>query len=140
MLEDDLDDRQITSAFFNEQKYEVGLEFLTYSQEVLPYLENCSSMRIPFPGLIILDKNVPVAGGLDALKQIRLHQRFKHIPVVIVSGSAQPAEVEESYRLGASSYICKPFTDEQTRRKIDACVRYWFEIVELPQAAVYSNY
>jgi CheY-like chemotaxis protein len=135
MLEDDMDDRMITTAFFEEQQYEVGLVFLTYSGDVIPFLEKCKAQNTPLPGIILLDKNVPIHGGIDALKQIRGHQQFKHIPVVILSGSAQPAEVEECYRFGASSYISKPLTDEQTRRKIDACVRYWFEIVELPQVA-----
>ena len=133
MLEDDIDDRFTTQSFFDEQGYDIGLRFLTQSDEVIPFLENCCKLTETLPGLIILDKNVPASGGVDVLRKIRSHKRYSHIPVVIVSGSAYPAEVEESYRLGASSYICKPFSDELTRKKIDACVRYWFEIVELPQ-------
>jgi CheY-like chemotaxis protein len=138
MLEDDSDDRFVTQSFFTEQDYNVGLHFVEESLDVLPHLQQCVALGTPLPGLIILDKNTPAKNGLDVLREIKAHKIFQQIPVVIVSGSAFPGEVDNAYRLGASSYITKPTSHEATFRKIDMCIRYWFEVVDLPEPLLAS--
>lgn len=133
MLEDDGDDRHLTQFHFAEQKIKVDLTFLTKPDEVLPYLANCCNEGCALPSLVILDKHVPSGCGLDVLRDIKSHPVFRQIPVVVISGSDQPADVKESYRLGANSYIIKPVSSELTARKIATFVSYWFEISELPK-------
>lgn len=133
MLEDDGDDRHLTKAFFAEQGYDLGLEFIEDAEGVLPCLENCYQNNIPLPGLIILDKNTPGKTGFEVLQEIKTNPNFQHVPVVMMSGTAFPAEVAEAYRLGVNSYITKPVSHQLTVKKIDTCIRYWFETVDLPQ-------
>ena len=132
MLEDDSDDRHITQLFFLEKGYNVSLEFLTAAGEVLPYLDKCLTDNLPLPSLILLDKSASFFNGADVLKQIKSHPVLQLIPVVMISGSADQKDINESYRLGASSYITKPFNNELTAKTIDAFVNYWFGTVELP--------
>ena len=66
------------------------------------------------------------------LKTIKGHPAFRHIPTVIVNGSDHRHDIEESYRLGANSYIVKPFSNELTAKKIATFITYWFEVAELP--------
>lgn len=131
MLEDDGDDRQITRSFFAESTRKPAIEFLEHADEVLPYLERCNDGELP--RLIILDKNVPRGSSMDALRQIKEHPTFRSIPVVIISGSVFAADVTESYRLGANSFIAKPFSNEQTVKTINTFISYWFDTVELPE-------
>jgi CheY-like chemotaxis protein len=133
MLEDDGDDRHLTKAFFKDQGYDLGLEFIEEAERVLPFLENCLESSIPLPGLIILDKNTPGKTGFEVLQEIKTNRNLRHVPVVMISGTAFPAEVAEAYRLGVNSYITKPVNHQLTVTKIDTCIRYWFEIVDLPQ-------
>ena len=139
MLEDDEDDRDITRSFFAENDHNIGLEFLTNSDDVLPFLRNCLTNGQPLPVLILLDKNAPAGGGMDVLRQIKSHPALKMIPVVMISGSAFEAEVNESYRLGANSYILKPASREMTERKISNFLSYWLNSVELPTASAFSS-
>jgi CheY-like chemotaxis protein len=139
MLEDDGDDRQLTLFHFSEQKLNVDLEFLVKPGEVLPYLNDCYNNGWQLPSLIILDKNVPSGCGLDVLREIKGHPVYRQIPTVMVSGSESPGDIKESYRLGANSYIVKPFSTELTAKKIAAFASYWFEISELPKIVPKSS-
>ena len=132
MLEDDSEDRYLTESTFKEIGYNVRLEFLTHGAEVMKHLNQCENDRGAVPDIILLDKNVPTGSGIEVLKELKSHPRYKTIPVVMISGSAFPNEVAESYRLGVNSYILKPSTYQQTIKKIGTFFTYWFETVELP--------
>ena len=132
LLEDDGNDRFITESIFKEKGYNVALEFLLNSEDVLPYLDGCIRGNKMLPGLIILDKNVPVGEGLDVLRSLKLHTQYRGIPVVMISGTAHEDDIKESYQSGVNSFITKPFTSADTARTIDTFVHYWFHIVDLP--------
>jgi CheY-like chemotaxis protein len=132
MLEDDSDDRYITQTVFSEKGYNIPIEFLTNTEYVLPFLQQCIDDSTTLPALILLDKNVPASGGLKVLENIKGHPSFRAIPVVMISGTAYPEDVNESYRLGVNSFIVKPFGSEQTANTIETFVNYWFGISELP--------
>jgi chemotaxis family two-component system response regulator Rcp1 len=60
------------------------------------------------PDLILLDLNLPKMGGHELLAQIKLDNDLKTIPTVIVSSSDSEADVVNSYRHHANSYVTKP--------------------------------
>ena len=138
MLEDDHDDRHITETFFSEKGYNIDVRFLDNSDEAISYLEDCA-IEGAMPNLILLDLNLPRKNGYEVLKELKTHSQFHMIPVIIVSGTAYPDEVKECYRLGANSFIQKPFTDHLTQKKIEIFVNYWFEITELPEVQSHTN-
>ncbi len=131
MVEDDHDDRYITESFFAERGYNVNVQFVEESDHVITYLEDCT-IEGSLPNLILLDLNLPKKNGYEVLKELKTHSQFHIIPVIIVSGTAFPNEVKECYRLGANSFIQKPFTDQLTQQKIETFVNYWFQVTELP--------
>jgi len=132
MLEDDRDDRHITQSFFAESGNNIHIEFLENADDVLPRLEQCGEDELP--SLILLDKNVASGNSMETLRFIKLHEHFRVIPVVVISGSAFPSEVREAYRLGANSFIAKPFSSGDTAKTIGSFISYWFHTVELPVA------
>jgi CheY-like chemotaxis protein len=138
MLEDDGDDRHITQTFFAANDFDIALEFLVNSDEVIPYLEICTQQQRHLPKLILLDKNVPAGGGMEVLKKIKSHMSYKMIPVVMISGTAFPSEINEAYRLGVNSFILKPFSSDLTAKTIGNFLNYWFGSVEFPEVSVAS--
>lgn len=138
MLEDDDDDRHITETFFAASDFDYGIEFLTNSDEVMPFLESRRSSGQQLPSLILLDKNVPANGGMEVLKNIKSNSLFKIIPVVMISGSPYQSEINESYRLGVNSFIAKPYSSELTAQTIQNFIQYWFSSVQLPETATIS--
>jgi len=79
-----------------------------------------------FPDIIFLDINMPLKNGLECLEEIRSEPRFKDIPVIIYSTSADKKEIEICYEKGANCYVVKPFSFEAISKMVnDLCTRNW---------------
>ena len=66
-----------------------------------------------------------------AVQQIKQDARLRTIPVVVLTTSANPHDVELCYRYGANSYIVKPVDFERLRRSLELLTAYWFDVVTL---------
>jgi CheY-like chemotaxis protein len=62
----------------------------------------------PAPLLILLDMNLPVLSGLQVLQRIKADERTRRIPVVMLTTTDSPQEIEKCYDLGCNIYIVKP--------------------------------
>lgn len=60
------------------------------------------------PDLVIIDVNLPRVDGFELLRRIRANPRLRVIPVVVMSSSTRPSDVERAYDLGANAYVPKP--------------------------------
>lgn len=60
------------------------------------------------PALVLLDVDLPGRSGLDVLEWIRKDGRLAAVPVVMLTGSSELADVDRAYDLGISSYLVKP--------------------------------
>ncbi len=63
--------------------------------------------------LILLDLNLPVIDGYTVLKRIKSDDRTRRIPVVILTTTDNPQEIERCYDLGCNIYVTKPVAYEQ---------------------------
>lgn len=127
MIEDDIDDRYITDKYFHDNGYNISVEYYPSANgNIVDYLsaQDGSSM----PQLILMSGRY----GLDYLAQLKSHETFRQIPVVILTEMSHSFSTTEAYRLGASSVIEKPSTHQLTQEKIQTFSKYWFSIVELP--------
>jgi putative two-component system response regulator len=60
------------------------------------------------PDVVLLDINMPVMNGLEAIRRIKADPAMKHIPVVIVTGIEDTEARLEGLRLGADDFLLKP--------------------------------
>ena len=60
------------------------------------------------PHVILLDLKLPRIDGIEVLRRIKLDERTRNIPVVMVTCSAMDRDVEETDRLGVNGYLVKP--------------------------------
>ena len=72
--------------------------------------------------LVLLDWNMPEMNGYDVLVEIKSTDRYKHIPVMMVTTEGQKSNIVAAVRAGASNYLTKPFTVEELESKILECV------------------
>jgi putative two-component system response regulator len=60
------------------------------------------------PDLLLLDIMMPVVNGLEILEQVRAHEKFKHLPVVILTASTDSPTKLKALNLGATDFLPKP--------------------------------
>ena len=89
----------------------------------------------PRPDMILLDLNLPVMDGRQALEKIKSNPDWKNIPVAVLSTSDSPEDVESSYELSANCYIVKPMDIAEFRKIIRAIDDFWFSVARFPPKA-----
>ena len=91
------------------------------------------------PKLILLDLNLPgKIDGRGVLAQLKANAKLKGIPVVILTTSNNPRDIEHCYLGGAGGYLVKPVDLDKFTNSLEALVDYWFGAVTLPPNAEYS--
>jgi CheY-like chemotaxis protein len=60
------------------------------------------------PRVVLLDIKLPLVSGIDVLAQLKKNEETQHLPVVMLTSSAEDRDLVECYKLGANSYIVKP--------------------------------
>lgn len=58
--------------------------------------------------LLLLDINMPKMDGIEVLRRLKSHDELKEIPVIMLTTTDDPREVENCYKLGCNVYITKP--------------------------------
>lgn len=58
--------------------------------------------------LLLLDIKMPRMDGVEVLKRMKNSEELKEIPVVMLTTTDDPREVEECYKIGCNVYITKP--------------------------------
>jgi two-component system response regulator len=143
MADDDPDDRQLTLEAFEENHLANELRFVEDGEELLDYLHQrgkyADPNSAPWPGIILLDLNMPRKDGREALQELKKDPRFRGIRVVIMTTSKAEEDVVRSYDLSAASYITKPVTFERLVEVVRTLGKYWLEIVELPPNGANGN-
>lgn len=92
--------------------------------------------RKPWPSVILLDLNLPGEDGRSLLVRLKRDERFKLIPVVILTTSGNPRDLEYCYSNGAAGYIVKPVDLTKFRLSLEDMANYWLRTVTLPSAGV----
>jgi len=81
--------------------------------------------KASLPGIILLDLNMPVMNGIEFLKEIKMDERLKCIPVVILTTSREEYDRMESFKLGVAGYIIKPVEFEKFVDAVKTIDLYW---------------
>jgi len=75
------------------------------------------------PDIITSDYDMPVLNGWQFCSELRDHERFREIPVIMISTRASALDLRKGDLLGVSAYLTKPFTRDGLRQAIDMAVR-----------------
>ena len=87
------------------------------------------------PDLVLLDLNLPRLSGHDVLAEMRRDPNLKCLPVIVVSSSDNPADVQRAYSAHASLFLKKPLDLERYFLMVRTVKELWLDFAVLPQAA-----
>lgn len=129
LVEDNPDDVELTRIAFREAKIANQLVVARDGAEALDYLfargEHAGRDQADLPSIVLLDLNLPRVDGREVLQSIRADPRTRSIPVVVLTTSGEPFDIEASYALGANSYIQKPVDFERFVWAVKQVGLYW---------------
>lgn len=129
LIEDNIDDERLTLRALRKNNIMNEVVVACDGQEAVDYLFGTGSFAgrdlSVMPAVIILDLKLPRLGGLEVLKRIREDAKTKRIPVVVLTASEDESQVEESYALGANSFIKKPTDPSDFSEMVLQVAMYW---------------
>lgn len=75
----------------------------------------------PDVDIVLLDLEMPVMNGFEALRYLKVHERFRGIPVIVVT--SDKSEVRKTLEMGANDFMAKPFDPEELKLRVMNHVR-----------------
>jgi len=113
LVEDDPNDILLIQRAFYKANVKHPVQVLKDGEEAVLYLGGkqmyADRDRYPLPALLLLDLKMPRRSGFEVMEWLQ-HQSDIELPVVILTSSTDPSEMQRAYQLGAKSYILKPLT------------------------------
>ena len=127
IIEDSDEDFAAIQWALQRTKRELLVNRFSSCEPALEYLRNHD-----YPAVIFLDLNLNGTSGHETLRMIKTDEKLCIIPVVVVTTSTDPKDIQFCYCNGASGYINKPVNFEKFSRSLQILMDYWFEAVMLP--------
>jgi CheY-like chemotaxis protein len=132
IAEDDADDRLMINEAFMENNMPAGIVFFENGAELLEYLYSVGEdFNHILPDLILLDLNMPKMDGKTVLCRLKEHERYKDIPIVILTTSRSREEEEHVVEMGASGFYTKPSSFTELVEITASIASRWIETNEV---------
>jgi CheY-like chemotaxis protein len=133
LVDDDPDCRMLIREAIAECKIDNHVFEVPDGRSALDFVfQRGDYQNAPRPGLIYLDLEMPGVNGQETLREIKSSPKHRDIPVVMMTGVADEAEMEQAARNGANSYTLKPANAEQFIKTVLASTNYWMTIHQYP--------
>jgi len=98
-----------------------GAEAIAYITQTGTYDEESA----PRPSLVLLDIKLPLKDGFEVLKVIKSNEKYRAIPVIMLTTTSRTDDVQKALDLGANDYIVKPVRFPDFVEKVGALSHYW---------------
>jgi CheY-like chemotaxis protein len=136
LVEDNPAEVLITQRALRESPFQVELFVVRDGQEAIDYLfrqgSHANSPNWRHPDLVLLDLNLPRLSGRQVLERLRAEPKLRKIPVVVLTTSGHPQDVEDMYAAGANTYIQKPQEFGRFVQVLRVLQTYWLDTALLP--------
>ena len=103
-------------------------------QEILDFLmgdNNGHHRKSGTAYLLLLDIRMPKVDGVEVLRQVKQDEELRKIPVIMITTTDDPREVEKCHKLGCSNYITKPIDYDKFVESIKQ-LGLFLMVVEIP--------
>jgi CheY-like chemotaxis protein len=112
-----VEDEEILTDLLGKKLTQVGYDVSVARDGV----EGMEQVKRSIPDLILLDIVMPRMGGFEVIKELKKKEEFSKIPIIIISNSGQPVELDLAQRLGVNDWLIK--TDFDPQEVLDKVVK-----------------
>jgi DNA-binding NarL/FixJ family response regulator len=111
------------------------VQVVSDGRQAIHYLQGAGKFAdretFPYPCLVLIDLKLPYVMGLDVLRWIRRQPRTS-LMVIMLTASAEDADITEAYRLGANAFLTKPSEASKLEDMVAAIKAFWLTHNTLP--------
>lgn len=132
LVEDNPLDLDLTLRAFERKRFANRIDVARDGEEALAFMARWDAGEAP-PAVILLDINLPKVNGLEVLRQLKGHARYRRIPVVMLTSSREDRDLLAAYDLGVNSYIEKPVSFDKFIDVAGQIELYWYVLNERPR-------
>lgn len=134
MVDDDEEDVYLTRRAFRDRPRLKSFHYVRGAAELIDYLEraDAGSEYAPVPDLMLLDINMPGRSGFEVIEHLRSDQRWRGMPIVVLSTSSSQRDVDRAYACGANAFLAKPVTAAGMKELAVQVDAFWFNVAILP--------
>jgi CheY-like chemotaxis protein len=104
-----IEDEEILLELLKKKLSRLGYEVFT----AVDGEKGMQAIREIIPDLILLDIIMPKMGGFEVMEKVQADPTLKTIPIIVISNSGQPVELDKAKRLGARDWLIKTEFDPQ---------------------------
>jgi len=135
LVEDNEGDILLTLEAFKEMKVKNTVTVVKDGVEAIDFLKKRrEKIGQAMPDLILLDINMPKLNGIEVLEFIKKDEKFKKIPVVMLTTSSSQSDIEVCYEKYANCFITKPMDFGRFMDVVEQIESFWFSTAQLPRA------
>lgn len=128
LVEDNPDDEKLTLRAMRQSDIPNIVVVAHDGAQAIEYVHGAENSPHRMPALILLDLKLPKVSGLEVLEKLRNDSRTSTLPIVVLSSSDEERDIQQSYLLGANSYIRKPVDFDEFIDSVKQLGMYWLSI------------
>jgi len=135
LAEDSPEDVELTMAALEEHRLANEVIVVGDGVEALDFLHRRGSFRDRAPGnpaVVLLDLKMPRLDGLEVLRDMKVDDWLRAIPVVMLTSSREESDIVESYQLGVNAYVVKPVVFQEFVDAVKNLGLFWAVLNEPP--------
>jgi CheY-like chemotaxis protein len=136
VVDDDENDLLFMRRAISRAEISNPVQVVRDGQQAIDYLAGTGSfadrIQFPLPGLIITDYQLPLKSGFDLLKWLRSRPGLKRIPVILLSSTANPAEMSAVFDAGGNAFVVKPTGMLELVDLFKAIKEFWINFNQVP--------
>lgn len=115
-----IEDEEVLRNLLKEKLIQEGYQVISAQDGQI----GLDKIRTESPDLILLDIVMPKKGGFEVIEELNLDERLKQIPIIVISNSGQPVELDRVKELGAVDWLIKTdFSPQEVVGKVKKYLR-----------------
>lgn len=138
-VEDDPNDVLLIGRAFRKAEVPASIQVVNDGDQAVDYLNGSNAYaqreQFPLPSLVLLDMKLPRKSGIEVLQWIRAQAGLRRIPIVMLTSSRQPIDINRAYDMGVNAYLVKPVSFETLVEMLRTLNSFWLRVNEQPADA-----
>lgn len=134
LVEDNPAEAELIQRIFKREKINNTIHHVECGDDALAFLMKKGDYSdSPTVDLVLLDLNLPDMSGIDVLVEIRADPRLATLPIVMLTNSHNPEDIDEAYRQHVNCYVTKPVSIDGLAKVVQSIDDFWFGIAVRPK-------